>query len=230
MPVPTLDRQENVFILDLGDGENRFNPQWVGAVGEALDEVAAADSPRALVVSATGKNWSLGLDLEWIAANLEQAAPFLDDVHELFARALEFPVPTICAIQGHCFAAGAMIAVAFDERIMREDRGYFCYPEVDINIPFTHGMDALIKARLAPQVAHEAMTSGRRFGGADALAAGIAQAAVPEDQVLPQAIARAAELSAKNGATLGAIKQRLYAPALAALRDREANALPGMGG
>lgn len=228
--MPTLDRDADVFILNLGADENRFNPDWVGAVGESLDEVAAAESPRALVISAEGKNWSLGLDLEWIAANLSEAGAFLDEVHELFAKALELSVPTVCAIQGHCFAAGAMLAIACDERIMREDRGYFCYPEVDINIPFTPGMDALIKTRLAPQVAHEAMTTGKRYGGADAAAAAIAQAAVPEDEVLPRAIARAAELAAKNGATLGTIKQRLYAPALTVLRDREANKLPGMGG
>ena len=43
---------------------------------------------------------------------------------------------------------------------MREDRGYYCLPEVDIRIPFTPGMDALLKARLTPPTAHEAMTTG----------------------------------------------------------------------
>jgi enoyl-CoA hydratase/carnithine racemase len=228
--LPTLERDSDVFILNLGDGENRFNGEWVSAVQSALTEVAAAPSPRALVVSAEGKNWSLGLDLEWISANLDQAGAFLDEVHELLAQALELSVPTICAVQGHCFAGGAMFALAFDERIMREDRGYFCLPEVDINIPFTPGMDALIKARLAPQVAHEAMTTGRRYGGSDAASAGIVRAAVPEDQVLAQAVERAGELTAKNGDTLGTIKQRLYADALAMLRDRQANAMPGMKG
>ncbi len=227
--MPDLERDGNVFVLNLGEDENRFNPDWVASVNAALDEVAAAPPPRALVVTASGKIWSNGLDLEWFAANLEAVPAFVGEVHELLARALEFPVPTVAAIQGHCFAAGAMLAVAFDERIMREDRGYFCFPEVDIHIPFTPGMDALIKARLAPQVAHEAMTTGRRYGGADAVAAGIVQSAVPEEAVVTSAIERAASLADKDGATLGTIKQRLYAPALATLRDADANKLPGMG-
>lgn len=227
--MPALDRDGDVFILNLGDGENRLNPEWVASVNSAFDEVVAADSPRALVVSATGKNWSLGLDLEWFGANLELVPAFLDDVHELLARSLELPVPTIAAIQGHCFAGGAMIAIAFDERIMREDRGFFCFPEVDINIPFTPGMDALIKSRLTPQTAHESMTTGRRYGAPDAVTAGLVGRALPEEEVLPAAIARAGELAGKNGATLGTIKQRLYAPALAALRDRDANKLPAIG-
>jgi hypothetical protein len=30
------------------------------------------------------------------------------------------------------------------------DRGYYCFPEVDIRIPFTPGMAALIQAKLTP--------------------------------------------------------------------------------
>lgn len=227
--MPTLERDGEVFVLNLGDTENRFNPGSVGAINAALDEVEAADGPRALVVTATGKIWSNGLDLEWFAANLEQVPAFVIEVHELLARALAYPVPTIAAIQGHCFAAGAMLATCFDERVMREDRGYFCFPEVDIRIPFTPGMDALIKARLTPQAAHESMTTGRRYGAPDAVAAGIVQGAVPEDQVVSVAVARATELADKDGTTLGIIKSRLYAPALAVLRDPEANKLPGVG-
>jgi len=66
----------------------------------------------------------------------------------------------IAALQGHTFAAGAMLALAHDQRVMRSDRGFFCFPEVDIGIPFTVGMNALITARLSARVAHEAMTTG----------------------------------------------------------------------
>lgn len=227
--MPSLERDGNVFVLNLGDTENRFNPDWVGSVNQALDEVEAADAPRALVITADGKIWSNGLDLEWFAANVDAVPAFLNEVHELFARALSFPAPTIAAIQGHAFAAGAMLAVAFDERIMREDRGYFCFPEVDIRIPFTPGMDALIKCRLKPQVAYESMVTGRRYAAAEGVEAEIIQAAVPEDQVVAKAVERAAALADKDGATLGIIKSRLYAPALETLRDTEANKLPGLG-
>jgi enoyl-CoA hydratase/carnithine racemase len=216
--VPHLDRDGEVFVLDLGEDENRFNPDWVDAVTAFVDEVAAADGPRALVSKATGKFWSNGLDLAWLGANAEQAGPFVDSVHGLFARLLSLPVPAVAACQGHVFAAGAMLALAHDFRVMRVDRGYFCLPEVDISIPFTPGMGALIQARLAPQTAHEAMTTGRRYGGAEAAAAGIVDEAVAEEQVLEAAVARARLLAGKAGPTLGAIKEQMYAPALALLR------------
>jgi enoyl-CoA hydratase/carnithine racemase len=87
-------------------------------------------------------------------------------------------------------------------------------------------MSALIVARLPGAAAHEAMTTGRRYGGADAHAAGIVQAAVAEEQVLEHALALAAPLATKDPTTLATIKQRMYGDAVAMLRDAEANSIP----
>ncbi|MGA5200631.1 enoyl-CoA hydratase-related protein [Streptomyces variegatus] len=219
--MPTLDRQDDVFILDLGDGENRFHPDWLAAVNAALDEVEKAEGPRALVTAATGKFYSNGLDLEWLFANADQHQDYVISVHALFARMLSLPVVTVAALQGHTFAAGAMFSLAHDSRVMRADRGYWCLPEAEINIPFTPGMSALIQARLTPQIAHEAMTTARRYGGHDALAAAIVDRAVDEDEVRLTAVEIARGQVAKAGPTLGTIKARMYAPALEALREKD---------
>jgi len=131
---------------------------------------------------------------------------------------LEIGVPTVAALQGHVFAAGAMLALAHDQRVMRAERGFFRLPEVDIGIPFTPGMSALIAARLPVRTAIESMTTGRRYGGEEAAAAGIVDEAVAEAEVLPRAMARAAALAGKDPGTLRTIKQRLHEPALSALR------------
>ncbi len=213
----TLVREGDVFILDLGEGENRFNGDSLDSVEACLGEVEAA-APCALVTSASGKIWSNGLDLEWISAQGDAAMPFVGRVHELLARVLEIGVPTVAALQGHVFAAGAMLALAHDQRVMRGDRGFFCLPEVDIGIPFTPGMSALIAARLPVRTAIEAMTTGRRYGGEEAAVASIVDDAVAEHAVLPTALARAAALAGKDAVTLRTIKQRLHEPVLSALR------------
>jgi enoyl-CoA hydratase/carnithine racemase len=114
-----------------------------------------------------------------------------------------------------------MLSLAADFRVMRADRGFFCQPEVDIQIPFTRGMAALIQGRLSKRTAHEAMTTGRRYGGAHALEAGIVDAVAGEGQVQPDALRMAEELAPKAGATLGTIKERMYADALRLLRETE---------
>jgi enoyl-CoA hydratase/carnithine racemase len=219
--MPTLTRTGDVFVLNIGDTENRFHPDWLAQMTAAIDEVAAATGPRALVTAATGKFWSNGLDLDWLSTRRDQFPSYALTVQKLFAQVLELPLPTVAALQGHTFAAGAMLALAHDFRVMRADRGFFCLPEVDIHIPFTPGMSALIRSRLQPQVAHEAMTTGRRYGGTDALAASIVDVTAAEGDVLAVAIERAAALAGKAAPVLGTIKQRMYAPVLVALRDAE---------
>jgi Delta3-Delta2-enoyl-CoA isomerase len=221
--MPSLDRDGDVFVLNLGDTENRWHPDWLASANKALDEVEATDGPRALVTTATGRFWSNGLDLEWLGEHHDQFQSYVTEVHALLARVLELPMPTVAALQGHTFAAGAMLALAHDFRVMREDRGFFCLPEVDIQIPFTPGMSGLIQAKLTPQVALEAMTTGRRYGGAAAKSVAIVDAITAEDAVLSTAIELARPLASKPGPTLGMIKSRMYPSALAALRNIDAN-------
>ena len=214
-----LTRQDNVFILTMDEEDNRFNATSLGRLTEILDEVESADGPAALVTTGTGKFYSNGLDLDWIMGG-EADWTFADlamEAQRVFARTLTFRRPTVAAINGHCFAAGAMWSLAHDFRVMRSDRGFWSMPEVNIRIPFTPGMSALIQARLAPQVAHQVMTTGHRFGGQDALESGIVDRAVEEDSVLSTAIDIAAMLADKDPDTLAAIKQGMYGPTVTAL-------------
>jgi enoyl-CoA hydratase/carnithine racemase len=212
--MPTLQRHDDVYVLDLGEGENRFTRDWMASVTEALDEVDAASGPRALLTVGTGKIWSNGLDLDWLVANLDQAGEYTAQVQGLFARTLATQYPTIAVLQGHTFAAGALLALAHDVRVMRTDRGYFCLPEVDINIPFAPGMSALVQGRLSHATAHEAMTTGRRYGGTEALDAGIVSAALPLDDLMPFATEWARSQASKAGPTLRTIRTTMYSEAI----------------
>ena len=215
--MPAMERHDDVFVLDLGDTENRFHPDWLASLSARLDEVDKAADPRALVVAATGKFFSNGLDLEWLAAHPDRERDYIASVQGLFARVLTLPLVTVAAIQGHAFAAGAMLTLACDFRVMRADRGFWCLPEADIGLPFTPGMSGLIQARLTPRAAHEAMITARRYGGLDAAAAGIVDQAVDEAVVRSAAIETAAAQAAKAGPALGTIKARMYAAVITSL-------------
>jgi enoyl-CoA hydratase/carnithine racemase len=166
----------------------------------------------------TEKFYSNGLDLDWMGGDgRAEAGTFLDTVLGCLGRLLGFPVPTVAAINGHAFAAGGMMALAHDFRVMRADRGFFCLPEVDINLPLAPGMTALIKAKLGGRVLRDVVLTGARIGGADAAAREIVDEAVAAEEVLPRAVARAAALAAKDRATYAALKRGLYAEALAIL-------------
>jgi enoyl-CoA hydratase/carnithine racemase len=176
----------------------------------------AAGGGRDALISHTGCQWAPIPT----SAHPDQHEDYVRDVHALLARVLALPVITVAALQGHTFAAGTMLSLAHDLRVMRADRGFWCLPQTDINIPFTRGMSALIQARLAPQTAHEALTTARRYGGGDALTAGIVDSAVPEVAVRSTALQLAAAQASKAGTTLAPIKTRMYGPVLDLLRDR----------
>ncbi|OBF92836.1 enoyl-CoA hydratase [Mycobacterium sp. 852002-51163_SCH5372311] len=212
----TLDYDEKIAILNLGDDENRFSPDFLDDINTRLDEVVASGADG-LVTTATGKFYTNGLDLDWLTAHADQTQWYVGRVQGLLARVLTLPIPTAAAVVGHAFGAGAMLALAHDFRVMRGDRGYFCFPEVDINIPFTPGMAALIQAKLAPQTAVASMTTGRRFGGEEAASIGIVDDAAAEGAVTDKAVGLLRPLGGKNQGTLGAIKQTMFASAVATL-------------
>jgi enoyl-CoA hydratase/carnithine racemase len=213
-----LVREGDVFLLHLGDGENRFNRVFVDAVLKALDDVEASSGPAALVTVGAGKFYSNGLDLAWMAGDGRSDLPrFLPDVLRLLGRLLSFPLPTVAALNGHCMAAGAMLALAHDYRVMRADRGFFCLPEIDLRLPLQPGMTALLRAKLTPSVLRDTVLTGARLGGQAAQHLGIVDDAVGDAEVLPRATARAASLADKDRATFGALKRGLYGDALRVL-------------
>ncbi|EFQ81973.1 enoyl-CoA hydratase/isomerase family protein [Aeromicrobium marinum DSM 15272] len=221
-PMPHLTQDGPVWTLDLGDDENRFSPDWIDRTEEILAEVAASTEPAALVTTGSGKFFSNGLDLDWLGAHPTEMGSYVQKVHGLFATVLSLPVPTVAAVNGHAFGAGAMLAMAHDWRVMRDDRGFLCFPEVDILIPFTPGMAALIQAKVTPRTAVDAMTTGRRYGGPDALAAGLVDATASLDDLPGAAADLVRDLAGKDRPTLKAIKDEMFAGPLAALRQPQA--------
>ncbi|WP_134731328.1 enoyl-CoA hydratase-related protein [Amycolatopsis nivea] len=217
--MPTLTTTGAVHVLDFGADENRFAPTWLEEVHAHLDTVTAGKEPAALVTIGSGKYYSNGLDLDWLTSHPGDAGKYVTSIHELLARVLALPVPTIAAVNGHASGGGAMLAMAHDFRVMREDRGYFCFPEADINLPFTPGMAALVQAKLTPAAAVASMTTGSRFGGPQAKALGLVDATAALDDLRTAAVDRVAPLAGKDRGTLGAIKSTMFGPALTALRE-----------
>jgi len=215
---PTLNWDDKIAVLDLGEDENRFSPEFLDAINAQLDELEGGGA-QGLVTTARNKFYTNGLDLDWLTAHAEQMQSYVARVQALLARVLTVPMPTAAAVTGHAFGAGAMLAMAHDVRVMRADRGFFCFPEVDIRIPFTDGMAALIQAKLTPRAGVASMTTGRRFGGVEAAELGIVDATAGEGAVTAAAVELLRPLAGKDPGTLGAIKRTMFRTAAQALTN-----------
>jgi enoyl-CoA hydratase/carnithine racemase len=205
-----VEQLGNVYVLHWHDNENRFNRTSLDALNAALDQVEAVDGPCALVTTGEGKYYSNGLDLDWIMSAGDAANGFVQEVHQVFGRMLTFPAITVAAINGHAFAGGAMLAMAHDFRVMRDDRGYWCLPEVDLGLPLTPSMSAVITCKLPKVTAHEAIMTGQRYDAAEAQIAGIVNLTAPEDDVLADAVDLAADFAEKSRGVIAEHKRLLY--------------------
>jgi enoyl-CoA hydratase/carnithine racemase len=205
-----LSRHDEVCVIDLGDGENRFTPAWIAELSGLLDELSGVEGPCAVLTVARGKFWSNGLDLDWLIEHRDQAGPYVASVQELYVKFLELPAYSIAVLQGHCFAAGALLALSMDARAMRVDRGFFCLPEIDLGIPFSTGMTSLVQDKLSADAAVESMLTAKRYGGAEALQAGIVESVHAEDELFDAALAKAEALASKAGPTMRAIRSQMY--------------------
>jgi Delta3-Delta2-enoyl-CoA isomerase len=213
-----LDREESVWVLRMQAQDNRVNLEWLDSVNAALDRVEASESPRALVTVGEGRFYSNGMDLEWLATAPERAGDYLRAIYAVLGRVLGFPAITVAAVNGHAFGAGALLACAHDFSVMRADRGYWCMPEAELGLPLTAEYLSVLTAKLSRRTVHEAVLTGRRYGGQDALAAGIVQEVGAELDVLPRAIELAAGLTGKDTRTLAEHKRLLYGSAISTLR------------
>lgn len=213
MSIPTLTRDNELLIIDYGDDENRTNIAWVDAMNELLNEAEALarSGPAALITTASAKHYSNGLDVDYMAsATPDEVQAYVITVERVISRLLTFPAPTIAAVNGHAFGAGAFVVLAHDHVVMRDDRGYVCWPEVHLQMPFSPGLMAMIRDCLSAATAREAVVTGRRYGAPDAVAAGFVDEAVSLDRLLDVASSYGRSNAATAGANLQKIKSQLH--------------------
>jgi Delta3-Delta2-enoyl-CoA isomerase len=206
--------KERVGILTMNfKKENRLNPGLVAEILETLDAVEADKGIGALVVTgADPKFFCNGLDLEWIMTHMSDPAAivgYLKQVNGMFKRLTLYPKPLVAALNGHTFGAGMFTAAHMDFRVMREDRGWVCLPEIDINIPLLPGMIAICEAIMPPQGFRMMYYTGKRVTGPEALQMSFADIVCSGEELIPQSVAFAAELAKKKTKTYAEMKRRI---------------------
>jgi enoyl-CoA hydratase/carnithine racemase len=208
------------LLIVLGD-EGKFNPGSLGQVNAALDQLLATPAIKRLVITGEDRIFAQGLDLAYLGSvDGEQAFNFVHDCMAMIGRLLTAPVPVVSAVNGHAFGLGAMIMLASDFRVMRNDRGFFCLPEVDLNMVLIPSMNALVCGKLSPSLVRDALLGGARIGGEQALQRGLVDVCCEQSALLSEARNLAAAMEAKDRATLTGLKQGINREILRAIAER----------
>jgi enoyl-CoA hydratase/carnithine racemase len=218
-----LDRDGEVHVVTMNHGQNVVDPAWQARMLEVLDAVEAdCEGNAGLVLTGEGKFFSNGLNVQVVMGlEGEERSQFGARMMEIMRRLLLLPVPTVAAVNGHAFAAGAFLALACDYRLMREDRGWICVSEVDVGVPIGTPMMNLLRSKVTPQVARDAVLSGRRYAADDAIAAGLADGKAAEGDLLAEATKLARSLASKERRIFKTLKRTLYQEVGAGFDTRE---------
>jgi enoyl-CoA hydratase/carnithine racemase len=216
MAIVDLSLEGTVAVITMNNGENRQNLAFARAMGTALDQALADESVTAIIITSAGdKFFSAGVDLEWMMARfaaqeLDDMRAFMYGMNDVFKKILLAPVPVIAAINGHAFGNGAMLACSCDFRFMKSDRGFFCFPEVDVSIPFMPGMVAFVKKAIPYYKFNEMKLTGRRVAAPELEAHHIIEKACADKEALmAEALGFAKTFNKKRG-IFGEHKRRMH--------------------
>lgn len=229
MSIVLWEKKDTVAVLTMNNKENRMNLDYASAMIQALDEILEDKGIFSVVIcSSDEKNWSQGIDLQWLmerkaADDLDAIRSFLYRMNDLFKKLLLYPMPVIAAINGHAFGNGALLSCTCDFRFMRSDKGFFCFPEVDVSIPFLPGMIAFARKAIPEYKYQEMVYSGRRFTASELEEHHVIRKACrDQDELMKESMDLARTFEKKRG-IFGELKKRMYKSIIQALdkEDRE---------
>lgn len=216
MAVIDWEKDESVAIITMCNGANRQNQDFVDAMTKCFDAIWEDKEISSIVLTSSDeKNFSQGIDVEWLGQKMndkdfESIKTFMYGMNDIFKRILLAPVPVIAAINGHAFGNGAMLACACDFRFMKNDKGFFCFPEVDISIPFLPGMIAFVRKAMPEYKFNEMILSGKRAGAKELEEAhAIVKASANQEELLADTLAFARTFTKKRG-IFGVLKNRMH--------------------
>ena len=227
MAVVELRKENNVAIVEMCNGQNRMNQTFVEDLGQCLDAIVEDTGIQSMILTSTDKkNFSQGVDVEWIGARLNQGdnqavIAFMHGMNDIFKRLLIFPVPVIAAINGHAFGNGAILSCACDFRFMRKDKGFFCFPEVDVSIPFLPGMIAFVRKAITEHVFNLMLLSGQRMAATDLEADHVIIKACDQETLMADALAFAGSF-AKQRPIFQELKKRKHKECIQVIDQEDA--------
>ncbi len=175
----------------------------------AAAQVAGDNAIRAVVLYGGQKLFAAGADIkEMSAASYAQMLPDSARLQDALTAVAQIGKPVIAAVTGYALGGGLELALCADFRVLGES-AKVGQPEILLGlIPGAGGTQRLPRL-IGPARAKDLIFSGRFVGAPEALAIGLADKVVPDDEVYPAACALAAAYAAGPPIALAAAKQAI---------------------
>ena len=193
----TDDDKIATITLNRPNQMNAISPDLERELHEALDEAAADDSVRTIILTGAGRAFSAGYDLgrdrvppktqsaalaQWMSTDMAHT----DNVMHI----MELDKPVIAAVNGWALGGGFWYTLACDITIASE-QATFGQPEVRMVSNSSFLFPALVGWKVAARYA----LTGDHFGPEEAVRIGAINEVVPHDELMPRARGMAKRLA-----------------------------------
>ena len=203
-----------VLTLDRPERLNALTFEVYAELRDTFAQLGRISDVRAVVLTGAGRGFCSGGDVEDIIGalfgrDLDGLREFTTMTCDVIRNLRRMEKPVIAAVNGVAAGAGAVIAAACDFRIASEAaRIAFLFPKVGLS-GADMGASWLLPRLIGLGAATELLMTGEFVDAPRALELGLYHRVVPQDQVLPRALALAEKLAQGPGAALAATKRAL---------------------
>ena len=218
-------RQVLTLTLDRADKKNAITQAMYSAMAEATERARTDEAVRVLLLRAEGDNFSAGNDIgDFIALGSQGAGPGEMAVFRFLKALADLDKPAVAAVKGRAVGIGLTMLLHCDLVVAAED-ALLSVPFVNLALAPEAASSLLLPAAIGHQRAFELFALGEPLDGRTALAWGLANRAVPADQVEATAADLAAKVAARAPNSIRKTKRLMRdAEGLWALMQREGEA------
>src|SRR5271166_2556337 len=208
----------STITLNRPEKRNAISTQMIAELQSALDDIEKTHA-RVVILTATGKAFCAGIDLELLQAISRQSPSENQEdskrIAKMFRKIWSFSRPMIAAVNGHALAGGCGLATLCDFTIAVPE-AKFGYTEVKIGF-----LPAIVSVFLTRQIgekrARDLLLTGRLVEGAEAKELGLVNEIVPADQLMHRVNELAEVLIAASPSSVTRAKRLLTTAAAASL-------------
>lgn len=207
--------------LDRAHG-NAINLDLVDELTSAFRRLDTDRSVRGVMLAASGKLFSPGLDLqELVELNRLEMERFLERFNACILGLYTFSKPLVAAIHGHAVAGGCVLVLTADWRVLNHEK-LLGLNEVRVGVPFPYGVAMILRESVPQRHLEEIALYGRNYRGDEAVRVGLAHETHGDEGFEEHCRSRLEELADKDSAAFAITKRYLRSPTVERIMADEA--------
>jgi enoyl-CoA hydratase len=208
-----------VIRMNRPERMNSMAFELVVPLHEAIAELAADNETHCVILTGTGRGFCSGADTQGTAPPPNIAGMTLTRIAtrsmtiltDLVVAMRRMPQPVICAVNGAAIGGGLCLALGGDIRLAAES-AYFRAAGINNGLTATElGLSFLLPRAVGTSRAFEIALSGRDVTAQEAAQIGLVSRAVPDDQLMPAAIALAEQINGWSTQGVQLTKRMMWA-------------------